>query len=73
VPFLLDVRLDASEAIERAFDRAANSSDESPAIVEYVRHVSADGIGGGHGQSEREDNFEDAGEGSKKFASFFIN
>jgi hypothetical protein len=58
VPFLLDIRLYAGEAIEGAFDRADNWGEERPAIVEYVRHISADGIGGGNGQCERENNFE---------------
>jgi hypothetical protein len=58
VPFLLNIRLDAGEAVEGAFDRADNWGEERPAIVENVRHVSADGIGGGDGQCEREENFE---------------
>ena len=65
VPFLLDARLDAGEAIQGAFDRAANWNEEGPAIVEYVGHISADGIGGGDGQSERENNFENTGEGHR--------
>src|SRR5208283_846595 len=57
-PFLLVLGLDAGRPIDSPLDRAEDRREDRAAIEEDVRHIGAEGTGGGDDERKRDDDFE---------------